>query len=293
MAPPARSALLERTNEPPEAHQWVGVPPCVRSGMKALFGQCEDQRRQIEAAAEKSAHLERSGQRLEKRCEALTAIVEETRSALADGRREAEKRAEEAFRRERASLEEVINDLARRPSRDEVERLVANATRTAEAAFATRLDAAERRTGESAVANAAKIASSIAKREDETRKGFKKALDAQRRWLAEAHSAEAASRRDEHTRSANAVKSLRADADGVRLRLAVVERHTTEESRRLAEVAEAAAVSALEFARDAVSEAADAADGGDRGAAITARSAPSLAADGLAREAREDRKSVV
>ncbi|KAH8059560.1 hypothetical protein JL720_13773 [Aureococcus anophagefferens] len=43
MSAPRAAALREVSSnvDPPEAHQWVGVPSCVRSGMKALFKQCE------------------------------------------------------------------------------------------------------------------------------------------------------------------------------------------------------------------------------------------------------------
>ena len=113
--------------------------------MKALFKQCEEQRRLLEDGRLKREQLERNAARLEQRWGALSASVEETRGLVLECRREAAAFADGAMKSASERAEETVNELARRPSRDEVERLVATAGVGAAGDVAKRLDAAERR----------------------------------------------------------------------------------------------------------------------------------------------------
>ena len=287
---PRAAALREVSSnvDPPEAHQWVGVPSCVRSGMKALFKQCEEQRRLLEDGRLKREQLERNAARLEQRWDALSASVEETRGLVLECRREAAAFADGAMKSASERAEETVNELARRPSRDEVERLVATAGVGAAGDVAKRLDAAERRLRGDAARTAEAIAKGVARRDDDARKQFKKALDAQRHWLGESLGSDGAARREEAARASQALKSCRAEVDALRLRVAVLERSAAEEPARLEAAVDRGATAALECARDAVSKMAD----GDGDHAATAselvlaggRGAATSAAESLARE---------
>ncbi|KAH8060282.1 hypothetical protein JL720_13620 [Aureococcus anophagefferens] len=256
MSAPRAAALREVSSnvDPPEAHQWVGVPSCVRSGMKALFKQCEEQRRLLEDGRLKREQLERNAARLEQRWDALSASVEETRGLVLECRREAAAFADGAMKSASKRAEETVNELARRPSRDEVERLVATAGVGAAGDVAKRLDAAERRLRGDAARTAEAIAKGVARRDDDARKQFKKALDAQRHWLGESLGSDGAARREEAARASQSLKSCRAEVDALRLRVAVLERSAAEEPARLEAAVDRGATVALECARDAVSK---------------------------------------
>lgn len=154
-----------------------------------MFAQCEEQRRLLEEATVKREHLERNSARLEKRCEALSASVDETRAALVEARRECSDAVESSFKSTNGAVEDQIGEIAKRPSRDEVERLVSTHGIARDGDFSKKLDALERRLGDASVSNAARVAQNIGKREEETKRAFKKALDAQRRWITETLSA--------------------------------------------------------------------------------------------------------
>ena len=166
-----------RTNRPmDDKDQWVGVAPCVRAGIRSLLRRFEDQQAALDEAAKSQAALLNAHARSEARCEALEAQIVAARREAAEARRIA---AESS-----ANVASLAADLAKRPTRDEVEarasEAFAAATKDAHAAIAAAEDRFAQRSDDDARKLVALVTSRDRATREETRQAISKAQETAR-----------------------------------------------------------------------------------------------------------------
>ena len=156
--------------------QWVGVAPCVRAGIRSLLRRFEDQQAALDEAAKSQAALLNAHARSEARCEALEAQIVAARREATEARRIA---AESS-----ANVASLAADLAKRPTRDEVEarasEAFAAATKDAHAAIAAAEDRFAQRSDDDARKLVALVTSRDRATREETRQAISKAQETAR-----------------------------------------------------------------------------------------------------------------
>ena len=243
-----------------EADQWVGVAPCVRAGIRSLLRRFEDQQAALDEAARGQAMLLNAHARSEARCEALEAQIVAARQEAEMARTIANKSS--------THVAELAAELAKRPTRDEVEarasEAFAAATKDSHAAIALAEDRAARRSDEDARKLVALVTSRDRATREETRQAIDKAVKSTRTASAATSAqlekslhgkikAEGVSRSEDKQRLGNRCDALSREADSLHKAYELLRDEVRQNVREGCEFAVASANDALDEARTELS----------------------------------------